>query len=181
MKALIAVLLLTTSLPAIAEDACRAQIPSSLTAAAQKAFPTFRLPVVTDSQAADVQQNLKEKGSSCLGVAEADFDGNGTKDFVIGLTALKGTRYVVVVALLRKNKWQFHKLDEQLDGRSSLYVSAEKPGTYLRTEALDGPLEPGEVSKLTCHNPVAVFGGIESSGVAYCYKRGKWPHVWISD
>ena len=179
MKTLIAILALLISPPAPAQDACA--LPNALETSVAAAFPGFRVPVVTDNLPEDVQWNLEHKGNGCLGVASADFDGNGTKDYVVGLTALNGPGSAVVVALLRSGKWQLRQLSAWPSGRSSLYVSAEKPGEYMRTEALDGPLEPGELARLTCRNPVAVFGGIESSGVAYCYKNGTWPHVWISD
>jgi hypothetical protein len=179
MKTLIATLALLISHPALAQDACA--LPNSLKSSVAAAFPGFRAPVVTDNLPEDVQRNLEHEGNGCLGVASADFDGNGTKDYVVGLTALAGAGSAVVVALLHSGKWQLRQLSAWPNGRSSLYVSAEKPGKYVRTEALDGPLEPGELARLTCRNPVAVFGGIESSAVAYCYKSGTWPRVWISD
>jgi len=181
MKTLLAVLLSLTSLPAIAGDACDAQLPSALKARVATAFPAFRTPAVTDNLPEDVEWDLKQKGKGCLGVAKADFDGNGTQDFLLGLTAKKGDRAIVLVALSRRGKWQFHQLDMWPEGRSRLYVSADKPGVYVRTEALDGPREHGEVSPLRCSHSVAVFGTTESTGVAYCYKKGKWPYVWVSD
>lgn len=166
---------------ALAADACDAQVPSALKTEIEKAFPAFRTPVTTDNLAEDVKWDLEQKGKGCLGVAKADFDGNGAKDFLLGLTASKGAGAIVLVALSSNGAWQFHQLGAWPEGRSRLYVSAKKPGTYVRTEALDGPLEPGEISPLNCRHPVAVFGATESSGVAYCYKQTKWQHVWISD
>lgn len=181
MKALIVILALLVWHHALAGDACSSQLPIALQSALASAFPNFRVPTVTDNLPEDAQWNLEHHGTGCLGVAAADFDGNGTKDYVIGLTALRGTGAAVVVALFRNSKWQLRQLSAWPDGRSRLYVSTEEPGKYVRTEALDGPLEPGEAAHFTCRNPVAVFGGVESSGVAYCYKSGAWPHVWISD
>ncbi len=181
MKTLLVALFSLTSLPAVAGDACGAQLPSALKAQVAKAFPAFRTPAATDNLPEDVEWDLKQKGKGCLGVAIADFDGNGTQDFLLGLTAKKDGGAIVLVALSRSGKWQFHQLDAWPEGRSRLYVSAEKPGVYVRTQALDGPLEPGEVSPLNCSHSVAVFGATESTGVAYCYKKGKWPYVWVSD
>ena len=181
MKALFVILALLVWHPALAGDACSSQLPISLKSALVLTFPNFRVPSVADNLPEDVQWNLRHHGSGCLGVAAADFDGNGTKDYVISLTALRGAGAAVVVALFRNDKWQLRQLSAWPDGRSRLYVSAEEPGKYVRAEALDGPLGSGEVAHFTCRNAVAVFGGVESSGVAYCYKNGAWPHVWISD
>jgi hypothetical protein len=181
MRIFLTALLTLTNFPAIATDACDAQVPRALKAEIEKAFPAFRTPVATDNLAEDVKWDLEQKGKGCLGVAKADFDGNGTKDFLLGLTARKGTGATVLIALSLNGAWQFHQLDAWPEGRSRLYVSAEKPGTYVRTEALEDPLEPGEMSPLKCQNPVAVFGATESTGVAYCYKKNKWQHVWVSD
>ena len=179
MRHILAVLLAMTSLSASATDACRKQLPSSLKAKVAKAFPAFRIPHVTDNLAEDVAWNQEQNGNPCLGVAKADFDGNGTTDWLLGLTAKKGTGSVVLAALSRGKKWQLHELDRWPEGRSRLYVSAEKPGTYI--SVLEGPLAPGEVNLLVCSRSVAVFGATESSGVAYCYNRGTWRHTWFSD
>jgi hypothetical protein len=129
----------------------------------------------------DIEWDLKEGGKGCLGVAIADFDGDGTKDLLLGLTALKGSGARIVVALTRGKNWKLETLDEWSKDRNRLYVAADKPGVYRRTEALDGPLEEGEVSLLKCLHAAAIFGATESSGVAYCYDNQNWQHVWISD
>jgi len=181
MKSLIVILAVLVSHSAVAADACSSQLPKSLQAELAAAFPAFRVPAVKDNLPEDVQYDLAHTGNSCLGVAAADFEGNGTKDYAVALTALHGGGWAVVVALSQKAKWQLHQLAASQDGRSSLYVSTEKPGKYVRTGALDGALEPGELAQMNCRNPVAAYGGIESSEVVYCYKGGARPHVWISD
>ena len=181
MKSLIVILAILISHSAAAADACSSQIPKSLQTKLTATFPEFRIPEVQDNSPEDVQYHLTHTGNSCLGVATADFDGNGTKDYAVILTALHNGAWALVVALSHKGKWQLHKLAASQDGRSSLYVSTEKSEIYVRTEALDGPLEPGELAKMKCRNRVVAFGGIESSGAVYCYKGGTWPHVWISD
>lgn len=181
MKTILAALLSLTSAPAIAGDVCDAQLPSALRAQVVETFAKFRTPAVRDNLPEDVEWNHQHQGNGCLGVAKADFDGDGRQDFLLGLTAKQGNGAIVLAALSRGGKWQFHRLAVWPEGRSRLYVSAENPGVYVRTEALDGPLQHGEVSPLKCFHPVAVFGTTESTGVAYCYKKGKWPHVWISD
>jgi hypothetical protein len=182
MKAIaVAAILIMLAGPIFAADSCEAQIPSSLKVALSKAFPKFRAPLATDNLAEDIEWDLKEGRKGCLGVAVADFDGDGTKDLLLGLTALRGSGALIVVALARGKNWKLETLNEWPEGRSRLYVAADKPGVYRRTEALDGPLEPGEVNPLTCRHWVAIFGATESSGVAYCYNNHRWQHVWISD
>ncbi|HKZ11844.1 MAG TPA: hypothetical protein VJL61_14235 [Rhodanobacteraceae bacterium] len=181
MKLLVVILAVLVAHSAVAADACSSQLPKGLQAALAAAFPAFRVPAVKDNLPEDVQYNLAHSGNGCLGVSAADFDGNGIKDYVVILTAPHGSGWAVVVALSHQAKWQLHKLAASQDGRSTLYVSAERPGKYVRTGALDGPLEHGELAQMTCRNPVAAYGGIESSEEVYCYKGGAWPHVWISD
>jgi len=181
MKSLLVILAVLVAHSAIAADACSSQLPENLQAELAATYPTFRVPAVKDNLPEDVQYDLAHTGNSCLGVAAADFDGSGNKDYVVILTALHSSGWAVVVALSHKGKWQLHQLAASQNGRSTLYVSVEKLGKYVRTGALDGPLEPGELSQMRCHNPVAAYGGIESSEVVYCYKGGAWPHVWISD
>ncbi|MBB5863531.1 hypothetical protein [Xanthomonas sp. 3058] len=179
MRKVLAVLSLLVAPSAAAGDACHALLPGVLISQVTERFPSFRLPAVTDNLAEDVAWSKEQSGNECLGAASADFDGDGTKDWLLGLTAKAGTGSSVIVALTRGDSWQLHKLAEWPEGRSRLYVGAEKPGTY--DSLFDGPYEPGEVSSFVCPHSVVVFGAAESSGVAYCYKAGKWQHTWISD
>jgi len=180
MRHILAVLLTFTALPALAADACHAQLPKGLKAAVAAAFPAFRLPSVADNLAEDVAWSKEQTGNACLGVAKADFDSNGKPDWLLGLTAKNGNGALVLVALSLGGKWRLHKLDTWPEGRSRLYVTTDSPGTY--DSVLEGePSEQGEVNRLICPHAVAVFGATESSGVAYCYSRKGWQHTWISD
>lgn len=181
MRAITTAILILLAAPTLAADSCEVQIPLSLEVALGKAFPKFRAPLATDNLTEDIAWDLKEGRKGCLGVAIADFDGDGTKDLLLGLTALKGSGALIVVALARGKNWKFETLDEWPEGRNRLYVAVDKPGVYRRTEALDGPLEPGEIDPLRCPHSAAIFGATESSGVAYCYSNHRWQHVWISD
>lgn len=181
-KALLTVCLLVAAVfPASAADDCESQLPVPLRRAAEKAYPAFRSPVVTDNLPEDVDYQFQQTGSRCLGVAKADFDGDGKVDYLIGMSARTSSGAEILVALARGKSWALRSLASWSEGRSRLYVATEKPGKYERTLALEGPLSEGENQTLVCRNPVAVFGATEASGVAYCYMEGAWPYVWISD
>jgi hypothetical protein len=164
-----------------AEDACKALIPAALQAQLLKRFTEYRLPRETDNGAEDIQYARDHSQSACLGIATADFDGDGRLDYLIGLTAKNGDGALVLVALARGAGWKIHKLDVWKEGRSRLYVSTEPAGTYDNVGDSDGPLEKGEVKKLVCPHEVAVFGTTEASGVAYCLVNSQWKHTWVSD
>ena len=184
MKKIIGLFLITILVAAhnaSADDSCQAQIPGKLSASLKQKFPMYRTPLVTDNIDEDVEWDVKHGGNGCLGVAKADFDGDNIKDYLLGMTSLSGNGSLVVVALTRKNSWDFHKLHSGEDGRNRLYVGVVKPGYVRRAETLDGPLESGEKKSIQCKNQGALFGTTESSGVVYCLINGKWSHSWVSD
>jgi hypothetical protein len=182
MKTALVVALMLASGVADADDLCAGTIPTSLATSLTKTFPRYRLPISADSPADSIEYNLKNGGSGCLSVASADFDGDGNADYIIGLTARAGYDALVVAALARPSNWNLHHtLSIWPYGRARLYVATDKAGTYRRTEALSGALERDEVDPLNCPNSVAIYGGIESSGVAFCFDGQVWKHVWISD
>jgi len=164
-----------------AEDACRAQIPASLASVLESKFAGSRLPLVSDNLEYNINYNKSHGGTGCLGVAEGDFDGNGTKDVVVGLTPKTGGAPVVVVALAVDGGWKLHPIKSWVDHRSRLYVGAVPPGRVKRTPAADGPLESGERKSMTCGNDGVVVGATESTAIVYCFLRGKWFYVWASD
>ncbi len=180
MKRLLCVLSVIGAAPVAAGDACLAQIPATLKPVLEAAYPAYRLPLVGDNVAEDVAWSLEHKGTACLGVARGDFTGNGRKSWIIGLTQKGGKGALVVVALPSLwGKWQLHALATLPGGRTSLYVAADKPGTW--NSAGEEIAEEGQVRQLVCPHEVAVYGAMESSSVAYCYNRGAWKHVWFSD
>ncbi len=181
LNSIIGATLVLLACPLPAADSCAVQIPSSLEVPLHNAFAKFRAPLSTDNLAGDIEWDLNAGRSGCLGVASADFDGDGTRDLLLGLTALSGSGALIVVALARGKNWKLETLDAWPAGRSRLYVAVGKPGVYQRTEALGGALEPCEMDPLTCSHSAALFGATESTGVVYCYDNVKWQHVWIAD
>jgi hypothetical protein len=132
-------------------DSCQAQIPKALSVAVATTFPGYRTPLETDNLPEDVQYNRTHGGNGCLGVAVADFNGDGHKDFLIGLTAMNGVSGLGVVALTSENGWRFQNIQTWTeDARVRQYVEAGKPGKCERTEALEGLPGAGERNPLRC-------------------------------
>ena len=182
VRSLIALLALAwLPVAAYADDACEPLIPLQLRTLVLSKYPDYRLPRETDNLAEDIEYARKNSQSGCLGVAEADFNGDGSPDLAIGLSAKNGGGWAVVVALKRKSTWALKVLDTSKEGRNRLYVAAGRPGTYEMAGSLEGPSEKGEMKRFTCPRAPVVFGRTESSGVAYCLLKGKWKHVWFSD
>ena len=181
-RALLLLLLCFPAAASAAVDRCNGLISAAATEAISRAFPSYRLPQSTDNLEEDIEYNLSQGGTGCLGVARADFDGDGRQDFLVGLPSVEGDGAAVVVALNHERAWVVERLDEWPSGRARLFVEAGAPGLYERTEALGGPpSEVGEVVSLKCKHGVAIFGATESTGVAYCKVGSKWLHVWVSD
>jgi hypothetical protein len=163
-------------------DACQAQIPRSLERALAAAFPGYRTPLEFDNAPDDIQHNRSRGGNGCLGVAVADFTGEGKKDYVIGLTARTGSSGLAVIALPRKGGWNFRKITSFTeDARYLQYVDVVEPGRYERTTAVTAALGPGEKRSMDCPNWAAAVGTVESTRIVYCYDEGRWSHVWVSD
>lgn len=163
-------------------DACLAQLPKTLIAAIPTNFPGYRAPHETDNLPEDVKFNKAHGGKGCLGVAIADFDGDGKKDYLLGVTAVTSQSGLAVIALARTKGWQFHQIKSWTeDVRFRQYVAALKPGTHTRTESLDTPLAEGELESMRCRHSGALVGMTESTGIVYCYMNARWPYVWVSD
>ena len=163
-------------------DRCQAQIPGSLSKALAAAFPGYRTPLEFDNAPEDMKANLSQGGNGCLGVAIADFTGEGEKDYLLGLTSVKGVKGMVVIALPRKGGWNFQKITSWAeDTRYRQYVQVVTPGRYERTKGLSAPLAPGEKQSIDCPNWGALVGAVQQTGIVYCYDHGRWSHVWVLD
>ena len=161
-------------------DVCQAQIPRSLANALAAAFAGYRTPLEYDNAPEDIKVNRSHGGTGCLGVAIADFTGEGKKDYLIGLSAVKGSKGLAVIALPRKGGWSFQRIRSWTeDARVLQYVDAVKPGRYDRTKALAAPLGPGEKQSMDCPNWGALVGTVEATGIVYCHDGRRWSHVWV--
>jgi hypothetical protein len=163
-------------------DSCQAEIPGSLANALTAAFPAYRTPLETDNAPEDIKYNQAHGGTGCLGVRTADFTGEGKKDYLIGLTAIKGGTGLAVIALPFKGGWNFQRIQSSAEGARYLqYVDVVKPGRYDRAGAATAPLGLGERKSMDCPNWGALVGRLEATGIVYCNIGGRWLHVWVSD
>ncbi len=162
-------------------DSCQAEIPRSLAYALSAAFPGYRTPLETDNTPQDIKSDRAHGGTGCLGVRTADFTGDDKKDYLIGLTAVKGSAGLTVIALPRKGGWNFQRIRSWAeDARYLQYVEVAQPGRYERTATATAPLGPGEKRSIDCPHPGALVGTIEATAIVYCYQGGQWVHVWVS-
>ncbi len=163
-------------------DSCQAQIPRSLANALTSAFPGYRTPLETDNGPDDIKYSQTHGGNGCLGVATADLTGEGKKDYVVGLTATRGSTGLAIIALPRTGGWRFQRIRSRVENARYLqYVDVAEPGRYDRKETLSGSLEAGERKSIDCPHWVARVGAVESTSTVYCYQDGRWSHVRISE
>jgi hypothetical protein len=162
-------------------DTCQEQIPRSLADLLAKTFPGYRAPLEYDNAPDDIAKNRNEGGNGCLGVGIADFTGEGKKQYVLGLTALKGSGGLAVIALPRKGGWRFQKIRSGTeDARFRQYVDVVEPGRYERSQSSSGIMGTDEKPLLDCPNSGARVGTLGGSSLVYCYVDGRWLHVRIS-
>ena len=162
-------------------DSCRAQIPRSLADALARTFRGYRAPLETDNAPEDINHSQEHGGTGCLGVRIADFTGEGKREYLVGLTALKGSSGLAVIAFPKKGGWRFQKIQSWSEGaRFRQYVDAVPPGKYDRKAAQTAPLGPGETTSMNCPNWGALVGTVEATAIVYCYVGGRWMHVWTS-
>jgi len=156
-----------------AADACLRQIPAALAKALEARYPTYRLPRVTDNLEEYVASNIRRGGSGCFGVSHADFDGDGTRDYVLILSSRTDDDDVVVVAALQKpTDWIIETITKS-DTRSTSYVSIVRAGRFEHTDSFEPDTNAGDVGRLTCTNSGIVTGTLEASGmIGTCIDTG---------
>lgn len=163
-------------------DSCQALIPRSLADALAATFRGYRAPLEYDNAPDDIARNREKGGTGCLGVAIADFTGEGKKEYVIGLTALKSSAGLAVIALPRKGGWRFQKIrSASEDARFRQFVEVAEPGRYERDKSRSASLAADERTSLECPNAGVHVGALQGASAVYCYRDGHWLHVWVSN
>ena len=148
-------------------DACEPLIPRTLANALAGSFPGYRVPLEYDNAPEDIDYSKSHGGTGCLGVATGDFTGDGKKDYVVGLTSVKGNAGLAVIALPQKGGWSFVRLQNWAERtRSSNYVSV---------------VQPGEHGSVACLHSGVRIGTFEAAATVYCYRDGRWMHAAVAD
>lgn len=186
LRAAVVAVLLPVCSGAAAQDACRAQLPDALVGELESHHTGFRVPLVSDNLPEDIAVARAAGGNGCLGVASADFDGDGGQDYAVALSGRDGKAGRIVVALHSSRAWRLHQLVDWATGRQRLYVETVDAGVHYRFSGFDAPLSAsdrarGERSTMTCKHPGVMLGATESSGIVFCRLDGAWPYVWVSD
>lgn len=147
-----------------------------------KQFPKLHVPKLDELDKDGIRFDLDGGSDGCFAVAGGDFDGDKRKDAAVLLAPDGKGSPQLVVAVQRGESWRAYRLPTFCDAIEFCYVKPEKPGTYVRTEALDPPpTRPNERSTLTSRNTSVLSGRLESTGIVYVYVKGKWQYVWVSD
>ncbi|MGB8400890.1 hypothetical protein, partial [Bradyrhizobium sp.] len=162
-------------------DQCARLIPSDVAALLVKAYSGYRLPRASDNLEEDIVTSRNNGGSGCLGVAVADFSGSGKPGVAVLMTALKGSGFVVAVALFRTGSWHVAEIYREREGRSSQYIESVAPGRYDHVETYEPNKSKGELEYLNCLHSGFMTGTFEASGDVFCIAKGRWQHVPVID
>jgi hypothetical protein len=173
-------LLAITSNVAAADD-CSVLVPDRLQNQLAPWYPSFRMPLVTDSDESNTKLQKKDTGNACLSVAIGDFNGDGVKDYAINLTEKKGPRTRIVIAYADRSSWVFEWMGDWPDNRNRVYVEAHPAGQYSRVISVEEvTLYPEESIRIHCKTPVLVIGEMETYAFAYCKTKNKWKYTTIN-
>ena len=166
---------------AVAPDLCSKLIPPAAVLKLTRSFPEYRLPRASDNLDEDVARSKQNGGSGCLGVAVADFLGTGEPAAAVLLTALKGSGFVVAVALRHANTWQVVEIFREQEGRSRQYIESVSSGHYDHVETYEPDTSKGELEYLDCPYSGFITGATEATGEVYCLVNSRWQHVAVLD
>jgi hypothetical protein len=120
-------------------------------------------------------------GTECFTVARGDYDGNLLQDIAVLLPSENGHGVRLVVGIQTKRSWNFFALPNWCETIERCYVATVEPGTFTRTEALDGPVAGDEREAIKTTTDSVESGTLESTAVVHNYIDGKWVYVWVSD
>lgn len=160
---------------------CLDKIPPDLAEKLAAGESGLSLPAKRDLDPASVDYDIKVGGDGCYVVAKGAFY-EGRKDaFAIVLVAKNG-HPDLAIASRQNSGWVIRHLPTFCDDIKFCYVKRGDPGTYVRSNALDTPpTRKFEREEIKSEHDVVVSGRLESTGVTYANKSGKWLYVWTSD
>lgn len=146
--------------PQVSAASCRARVPPELLSSVERDGGSWRLAELRDLRADDQRLWHKLKHGNCPGVASANFDGSGRKQFALLLLS-PTTSKVRLIHALKEPAGRF-VTKTLYDGESAAtpVVFAGKPGTYSAAEG-------GEQHKLRL--PPIMFSVLEAGATAYYF------------
>lgn len=160
---------------------CADKIPRELANNLVITHPELSVPTMHDLDPANVGYDVKSGGDGCYVVAKGSFIEASKVSFALLFTDRVG-RPLLAVASKRANKWFIQRLPTFCDDIKFCYVKRRGSGTYSRSEALDTKItSDSERVKLRSEHDVVVSGRVESTGVTYINKSGRWLYVWTFD
>jgi len=168
-------------------DACRDRVPATLHAAIARSHPGSRLVRESDYDAEDIASERQyHNGSACLGVASADVNGDGRKDFAFLIAANERDTLFVAALATAEGRWKLSTLTKLTGTPRGYFVNRLDAGKYVDLFVGDDAPdewrpEPGRVRRYTSRTAGFITGGIESSGIAFFFNGTRWVHVWLSD
>lgn len=160
---------------------CLDKLPRDLAERLAVSEPGLSLPAKRDLDLASVNYDIAAGGDGCYVVAKGFFVGERMEAFAFVLVDKDGHPDLAVAAK-KKGEWLIQHLPTFCDDIKSCYVKRGEPGTYDRSNALDTPpTRKFEREEIKSDHDVVVSGRLESTGVTYANKSGKWLYVWTSD
>jgi hypothetical protein len=160
---------------------CLDKLPRDLAERLAVSERGLSLPTKRDLDPASVNYDITAGGDGCYVVAKGFFVGEQMDAFAFVLVDKNG-RPDLAVATKKKGGWLIQHLPTFCDDIKSCYVKRGERGTYVRSSALDTPpTRKFEREEIKSDHDVVVSGRLESTGVTYANKSGKWFYVWTSD
>jgi len=166
-----------------ADDPCLTEIPEGLRVSLAQKYPAHRLPRATDNLQVDRDYQVSHGGRGCLRVARGHFRSSSYEDTALLMTPVNGDGKTLLVVAWRdrKGSWRSEVIWRWHEASFRLFVEKAEPGRHERSQAVDEPLEKGELTSIVSRSDGVLSGMTGSFGYAFFWQKGRWVHVRVSD